>query len=65
MNHWLHPAAENEFAEAVDFYLKRAGAIIARGYAAEVARALNRMVVRSGHGNWCDMQNNKETVSTR
>ena len=27
----------------MDFYLKRAGVIIARGYVAEVARALNRL----------------------
>ena len=41
--HWLHPAAESEFAEAVDFYIRRAGGMIARGYVAEVTRALSRL----------------------
>lgn len=50
MTYSLHPAAEQDVADALDFYAQQAGPLVARRFYGEFARVVNLLVEHPGLG---------------
>ena len=50
MNYSLHPGAEEDIADALDFYAQHASPVIAQRFYNEFARAVNLLVESPGLG---------------
>jgi len=50
MNYSLHPGAESDIAEALDFYLERAGAAVAERFIDEFERVVELLIQHPAFG---------------
>lgn len=50
MSYSLHPEAEQDLADALDFYLEQAGALVAERFLAEFQRVAELLVEHPGFG---------------
>ena len=50
MHYWLHPEAEQDIADALDFYATHAGLSVARRFLAEFERVAQLLVEHPGLG---------------
>ena len=50
MTYSLHPGAEQDIADALDFYVEQAGLVVARRFLDEFERVAQLMVVHPGLG---------------
>lgn len=50
MSYSLHPEAEQDLADAMDFYVERAGALVAERFLAEFQRVAELLVEHPGFG---------------
>ena len=50
MSYELHPGAEQDIADAIDFYAERAGMVVAQRFLVEFERVANLLVSHPGFG---------------